>query len=54
MYENNLYPESYTPSQVTHMFWVYCRDEYLMSQYPSNDGKWMMFFTLGEFKDYLF
>jgi hypothetical protein len=48
MYGNSLYPESLSPSQITHMFWVYCRDDYLMGQYPNNDGKWMMFFTLDE------
>ena len=46
-----MYPQLFNPSKISHMYWVYCREDYLMNMYPANDGKWMMFFPIGEVDD---
>jgi hypothetical protein len=33
----------YNPSEVFHMYWVYCRDDRTAMRYANTDGKWMMF-----------
>ena len=43
-----MYPQLFNPSKINHMYWVYCREDYLMNKHPHNDGKWMMFFPIGE------
>ena len=38
----------YNPSQVHNSYWVYALEQDLAARYPSQDGKWMMFFPMSE------
>lgn len=44
----NLFYEHLNPSEVNHLYWVYCIDDYLYHKYPSYEGKWMMYFRTVE------
>jgi hypothetical protein len=36
------------PTEVNYMNWIKCIDQTKINQYPSHDGKWMMFFPMSD------
>ena len=42
------YMSEYNPTQVFDNYWVYALEQEAVTRYPSQDGKWMMFFHISE------